>query len=97
MAERFDADAVKMRRATTASVARALGAEPASWKKPQRQGFENLALVLSLIPDLARWPGADKEAVVRTIRAKSGADESRYLRLMQKHRRLLEAFLRLGS
>lgn len=97
MAERFDGDAVKMRRMAPASVARALGAEPASWREAQRQGFENLALVLSLIPHLARWPRADKEAAVRIMRAKSGADESRYLRLMQKHPRLRAAFLRLGS
>jgi hypothetical protein len=97
MGERFGGDAVRMRRGASASLGRSLGVEPATWREPRRQGFENLALVLNLIPDLARWPEADKKAVVQIIRAKTGADESRYLRLMQRHRRLRAALQKLGS
>jgi hypothetical protein len=59
--------------------------------------FENLALVLDLIPDLADWPPPDKAALVDVVRAKMGPDESLYLRLMQGHRRLREAIRELGT
>ncbi len=56
-----------------------------------------LSLVLNVIPDLARWPKEEKLAAARILQAKDGADEARYLRLMQQHARLRAAFLRLGS
>jgi hypothetical protein len=59
--------------------------------------FENLALVLDLIPDLADWPQPDKAALVDVVRAKMGPDESLYLRLMQGHRRLRESIRELGT
>ncbi|MGA2770034.1 MAG: hypothetical protein ABSG26_04375 [Bryobacteraceae bacterium] len=56
-----------------------------------------LALVLSLIPDLARWTPEEKTAAAKILRAKQSASEARYLRLMQRHPRLRTAFLALGS
>jgi hypothetical protein len=57
--------------------------------------FENLALVLDLVPGLAGWPQTDKAALVDIIRAKMGPDEALYLRLMQGHQPLRQAVLRL--
>jgi hypothetical protein len=68
-----------------------------SWSLPQRINFENFAVVFSLVPELPLWSGADKRALVRIIRAKSAANETLYLRLSQKHLRLREALLKLGS
>jgi hypothetical protein len=56
-----------------------------------------LTLVASLIPGLARWPAADKTALLAVLKAKQSRDESRYLRLMQRHARFRAACLRLGS
>jgi hypothetical protein len=56
-----------------------------------------LTLVASLIPGLARWPAADKTALLAILKAKQSRDESRYLRLMQRHARFRAACLRLGS
>jgi hypothetical protein len=56
-----------------------------------------LTLVASLIPGLVRWPAADKTALLAILKAKSSRDESRYLRLMQRHARFRAACLRLGS
>jgi hypothetical protein len=56
-----------------------------------------LALVLSLIPDRARWTPEENLAVAKILRAKEAASEARYLRLMQRHPRLRAAFLALGS
>jgi hypothetical protein len=57
----------------------------------------NLALVLDQIPDLADWSKADKRAILDIVRAKMGADETVYLQQLQQHRRLREAFIKLGS
>lgn len=97
MASRFDSDAAKIRRASVEQVARALGVRVADWKETERRTFEDLALVLALIPDLARWTEAEKRAVAQIVRAKAGADESRYVRLLQRHPRLRDEIIKLGS
>lgn len=45
----------------------------------------------------ARWTGKEKEGLREIARAKSGPDETRYLRLLQRNSRLREVFLKLGS
>jgi len=93
----YGGDADRMRGAAAKSVAGALGVAVEDWPPPAREAFENLALVLNLIPELARWSSAEKVAAARVLRAKGGRDEARYLKLMQQHSRLRAAFLRLGS
>ncbi|MBI4875339.1 MAG: hypothetical protein HY822_11965 [Acidobacteria bacterium] len=66
-------------------------------RRRRRVRGEGLALVVSLIPGLARWPAADKTALDGILRAKTGRDEAVYLRRMQRHARLREALLALGS
>jgi hypothetical protein len=90
MAERFGGDAEKMRRAAVAAVRRALGT-------PLQPADEPWALVLSLIPDLQRWPAPEKRAVARMLRAKRGPEETRYLRSMSGQARLRQALLALGE
>ncbi|HVG34659.1 MAG TPA: hypothetical protein VM911_16440 [Pyrinomonadaceae bacterium] len=97
MAKSFAGDAERMRSAAMKTVARALGLRTAKWKEAERQAFENLSLVLSLVPDLSSWTKDEKLAVARIIRAKAGRDESRYLCLMQQHEKLRSEFIRLGS
>jgi hypothetical protein len=63
---------------------------------PHRE-FTNLALVLDQIPDLADWPAADKRAIMEIVRARMSPDESPYLRCLQRHSRLREAVIKLGS
>lgn len=97
MAKRFGGDAEKIRRASREQVAGALGVRVDDWKATEQRAFEELALVLALIPDLARWTEDEKSAVARIIRAKAGADESIYVRLLQRHSRLREEIIRIGS
>jgi hypothetical protein len=78
-------------------VARALRISTRRWRGLEREAFENWALVLDLIPDLAGWPPQEKESVVAILRAKAGRDEARYLRLLRRHGRLRAALLHLGS
>ena len=97
MAKSFEGDAERMRSAAVQRVARALGIRTEELKQSEQQAFENLSLVLSLIPDLSSWTKDEKLGAARIIRAKAGRDESRYLRLMQQHPRLRSAFIKLGS
>ena len=59
--------------------------------------FSNFATVLLLIRDLGRWSNEEKQELLRIIQAKAGADEARYLRLMQKHHRFRSAIINLGQ
>jgi hypothetical protein len=97
MAMRFGGDAAKIRKSSAMRVARALGLNTADWKEPERLAFENLSLVFALIPDLARWTDGEKSAIARLARAKGAADESLYVRLLQKQSRLRDALIALGS
>jgi hypothetical protein len=97
MAREFGGDAEKIRRASEASAARALGVNPRRWSRGEREAFAGFALVLGLVPDLPRWRREEKQTLVEVVRAKAGARESRYLQLLQRHRRLRAAVIRLGS
>lgn len=58
---------------------------------------DDFAFVLALIPDLDRWSDREKRALQQLVKAKKGVEEVRYLRLMQKHARLRNALIKLGS
>jgi hypothetical protein len=49
-----------------------------------------------MIPDLEEWTADQKLLATRIIRAKGGSDEALYLKLMQKHAALRDAFMRFG-
>ena len=97
MARRWGGDAGRMRTGTAAAVSRVLGVRADSWTESARRVLDALAPVLALIPDLGRWTPAEKRALVRIIRAKAGATEAGYLRLMRRHAKLRDAIVRLGS
>jgi len=78
-------------------LARTLGARLEEWPDSARRAFGDLALVFDLIPELSTWTPSEKGALAAITRAKAGPDEPRYLRLLQKHQRVREAILRMGS
>ncbi len=87
----------RFQEASSKWLARTLGVRPSSWESLERASFDNFAMVLSLVPGLASWSRGEKRGLVDVIRAKPAATEMRYLRLTQKHRRVREALLKLGS
>lgn len=97
MAEQFDGDAARMRATSRVHVARALGVHPEKWLAPLRTAFENYALLLALIPDIARWPAKEKQQLVEIVGAKANSSDSRYARLLQTHAELRRFILDLGS
>lgn len=97
MAQEFDGDAQAMRAASVASFRRALGAVAARLTEAEERAFSNFAVVLALVPDLRRWTAEEKSAALSVIRAKAGADELRYLRLLCRHAPLRRAIIALGT
>jgi hypothetical protein len=97
MAKEFDGDARKIRRASVERVERALGVRAEDWKEDERRAFDDLALVLAQISDLARWNEDEKKALANIVRAKADTDELRYLRLLQRHARLRAEIIKIGS
>ena len=97
MADEFDGQAHAMRRTMVARLSKVLGVNIRTWSSGERWAFENFALALALVPGVARWTPDEKRALVAVIRAKAGPSETQYVRLLQKHRVLREAFLAAGS
>jgi hypothetical protein len=97
MAKEFGGNPEGLRRASTEALAQQLQVDLGTWSPVERSAFENFAAVLSLAPELAQWTHLEKRALVDIIRAKVATDESKYLRLLQRHPGLKEIILRLGS
>lgn len=97
MAERFDGDARAIRTASVRQVKRALGATGEKLTEAEERACSNFALMLALHPGLARWTAEEKRDALLIIRAKAGANELRYLRLLRRHASLRHAIIALGT
>ena len=97
MAREFAGDSVRIRRESVNAVTRALRIRTRDWNESEQVALNDLALLLALIPDLGRWSEHDKSNTMRIIRAKAGADEAQYLRLLQRHTRLRAELIKVGS
>jgi hypothetical protein len=96
VARRFGGDRATARRRAAARVARALEVTGWSrWTADEQRGFAQLALLVGQIPDLARWPRADRRRLAALMRARGGASEARYTRALGAHARLRESLLAL--
>jgi hypothetical protein len=97
MARDFDGESQKIRQASTATITKALRINPSRWTFLQNQSLENWSLVLTQIPNLARWSPKEKHQLIKIIQAKSAPTEIPYLHQTQNHPRLRAELLRLGS
>ena len=97
MTHEFAGDADAMRSDSAAHIRRLLGLETRRWSVAAQQRFEDVALVLAMIPGIERWSAGEKHLAARIVQAKSRGDEARYLRLMQPHARMRAAVVRFGS
>jgi hypothetical protein len=76
-------------RAATARTARALrAARSAAWPRAERDAFAQWSLVVAQIPELERWPASDRRRLIALMRARGGATEAEYARLLSRHHRL---------
>ncbi len=97
MQREFGGDSRRIRDASVEEVARALKLNYSGWRAGERRSLENWSLVLAMIPKLASWSAEEKRRMIAIIQSQSGPDEMKYLRLTQRHARLREELLRLGS
>jgi hypothetical protein len=86
-----------LRHALVNSVSHALRVKPTDLSESEHRVFSDLALVLAMIPDLSRWSKEEKSAVKQIVRAKSGTDELRYVKLLQRNRKLRDGLRAIGS
>jgi hypothetical protein len=97
MASKFNGDAERMRKASIKKLADSLGVSAKSWRETESAALCDFAVLLRSVPDLGRWTTKEKQQLMQIIQAKAGRDEARYLKLMQKHERLRQEVIRLGS
>ena len=96
MAREFDGNAEAIQEQSLDFVKRALRVNGRSWNDSEHAALRNLSLVLAMIPGLEEWNADQKLLATRIIRAKGGRDEALYLKLMQKHAALRDAFMQFG-
>jgi hypothetical protein len=96
-ARKFEGDAVRMRADAAKSLTRLLGIRTETRRETELTALSYFAAMLMLVDDLPRWHQDEKQALVKIIRAKAGAEESSYLKLMQRHSQLRNWMIRLGS
>lgn len=97
MAKNFAGDPIAMRQHATAWLAKALAADVTRWGALEQSAFADFAALLALAPELAGWSTAEKQAAAKIIRAKTGAEEMDFLRLLQGHAPMKQVLLRRGS
>src|SRR5271170_6221705 len=97
MAREFGGSSQRIRKASSKWLAQILGVKPAFRTSPEQTNFENFAMVLASVRGLSSWSGPEKRALLQVIRSKAEANEMRYWHLTEKHRRLRELLLKLGS
>jgi hypothetical protein len=97
MASDFGGDANAIRKDSRKRIARVLNMKPERLNDLDLRVFDDLATMLALIPDLHRWPERDKKRAAEIVRAKMGAAESRYAKLLQRHAKLRGAIIELGK
>src|SRR5262249_42663707 len=96
IAHRFDGNRRAASRAALTRVTRALGVRRVdAWPREERAASARLGLPFSLIPSLDRWPARDRRRLVAVMRAKGGASEARYVRLLAAHPRLRRSLAKL--
>jgi len=96
MSQSFDGSALKMREITAEKVSRLLDVDLKKLKQTELEAFSNYAIVLSLIPNIEKWTKEEKELTAEIIHSKGSDSEAQYLQLVQKHRQLRKAFIRIG-
>jgi len=96
MPARLRGNAAGFRRAAVEKLTRVLGMHSEDWKDVELPALSDFAVALSPA-NLSDWSAVEKRALAHVIRAKATSDESRYLKLMQKHARLRQTMIKLGS
>ena len=90
-------DAEKFKSAAFKELMDVIGTRADGWRYAELSTLHDFAAALSLVADLREWSDAEKWALAKVIHEKAGLDESNYLKQMQKHTRLRQTIIDLGS
>jgi hypothetical protein len=93
----FNGDVKRLRASSIKEVGRALDVKIEDFNALEREAFSNLALPFALIADLRKWSAEEKRNAVEIIRAKASRDETLYIKALQKHKKLRDCVIKLGS
>lgn len=96
MARRFGGAASRMRAEAVRFAEQVLTTSTSRFSQSAKTILSNFAVILLLIPDIKEWHREEKQMLLQIIAAKANDDESKYLRLMQKHERFRAAIIDLG-
>ncbi len=97
VAERRGSDRERADRELAAETARMLGVRSQQrWGSGERLAWRRWSPLVHVLPGVARWPVADRRALVAVIRAKGGRRESEFAIAFDRHPRLREAVRRLA-
>ena len=95
MAREFGGDPTKIR-AFTSQFADTTPGVRTLQDETQIKLFNDLVIALSTAADVSKWSHDESEAVARIFFAKGAADETHYLKQMQKHALLRASLIKLG-
>lgn len=94
MAEKFDGDAKRMHSSALTNFAHTFELDESDMED---NSFIAFATILLLVPQIKNWSKGERAQMVQIVRTKREGDEGKYLRLMQRHLKLREAMIQVGS
>ena len=98
LAHRFGSNREKASKACSREAARLLGVRSLRrFSSGERLAWERWSPLIMALPGVERWSRADKQALVRVVRAKGGRRESDFLPLFDRHRRLRRSIVKLAG
>ena len=96
--ERFHGERAAARRWSIRRVRRVLDhPEQSRWRPAEVAAFNDLSLLVAPISNLGRWSAAEKQQLVRVMRAKGGLRERHYASLLRRHTRLRAAWRAIAA
>ncbi|MCB0333202.1 MAG: hypothetical protein KDD55_06855 [Bdellovibrionales bacterium] len=94
--KKYKGDRGRARKASVAHVEKMLGVtKKSTWPLSEQNSFDDLSLLVALIPRLSRWSKSEKEKLVAVMRSKGSKSEKRYIDLLTKHARFRDALIEL--
>jgi hypothetical protein len=67
------------------------------WSAGERLAFRRWAPLVTILPGVGRWTGAEKKGLAKVIRAKGSRHESDFVLLFDAHRKLRRAIAKLAA
>ena len=98
LAKRFGSDRAHAQAACAGDAAALCGVRSfAGWSRGERLWFERWSPLILALPGVAKWSGAERQALAEVARAKGGRRESDYAMRLDAHARLRAALLRMAA